>query len=71
MQLVPVVVGLLEPPAVADDGVVCRKADTAAAAGASGTSPRIGVVFGLWQCDKENHGWREGLPLTVACQVSI
>jgi len=29
--------------------------------------PRLGVVFGVWQCDKENHGWREGPPLTVAC----
>src|SRR5262249_13719463 len=28
-------------------------------------SPRIGLVFWLWQCDKENHGWREGPPLTV------
>src|SRR5262249_20748028 len=25
-------------------------------------SPRIGLVFWLWQCDKENHGWREGPP---------
>ena len=31
-------------------------------------SPRIGLVIGLWQCDKENHGWREGLPLTVAAK---
>ena len=29
-------------------------------------SPRIDVVFRVWQCDKENHGWREGPPLTVA-----
>jgi hypothetical protein len=29
-------------------------------------SPR--VVFRLWQCDKENHGWREGPPVTVLCQ---
>jgi hypothetical protein len=28
-------------------------------------SPRIGLVFWLRQCDKENHGWREGPPLTV------
>jgi hypothetical protein len=27
-------------------------------------SPRVDVVFRLWQCDKENHGWREGPPLT-------
>ena len=33
--------------------------------------PRLTVVFGLWQCDKENQGWREGPPLTVACEVSI
>jgi hypothetical protein len=24
--------------------------------------------FRLWQCDKKNHGWREGPPLTVPCQ---
>src|SRR5215475_9755334 len=28
-------------------------------------SPRIGLVFWLRQCDKENHGWCEGPPLTV------
>jgi hypothetical protein len=22
--------------------------------------PRVDVVFCFWQCDKENHGWREG-----------
>jgi len=31
-------------------------------------SPRVDVVFRLWQCDKENHGWREGPPLTVLWQ---
>jgi hypothetical protein len=25
----------------------------------------------LWQCDKENHGWREGLPLTDPCKAAI
>jgi hypothetical protein len=29
---------------------------------------RVEVVFCFWQCDKENHGWREGPPLTVACE---
>jgi len=29
--------------------------------------PRLDVVFGVRQCDKKNHGWREGPPLTVAC----
>jgi hypothetical protein len=28
-------------------------------------------VFSLCECDKKNHGWREGLPLTVSAQVSI
>jgi hypothetical protein len=23
-------------------------------------SPRVDVVFRLWQCDKDNHAWREG-----------
>jgi hypothetical protein len=30
--------------------------------------PGSGLVIGLWQCDKENHGWREGLSLTVAAK---
>jgi hypothetical protein len=34
-------------------------------------SPRVDVVFRLWQCDKENHGWRGGPPLTVAAKVPI
>src|SRR5208283_789896 len=31
-------------------------------------SPRLDVVFFLWQCDKKNHGWCEGPPVTVLCQ---
>ena len=31
-------------------------------------SPRVDVVFRIWECDKENHGWREGPPVTVLCQ---
>ena len=30
--------------------------------------PGVDVVFRLWQCDKENHGWREGPPVTVLWQ---
>jgi len=37
------------------------------AAGTPTGLPRLNVVFRLWQCDKQNHGWREGPPLTVAC----
>ena len=32
-------------------------------------SPRVDVVFRLWQCDKENHGWREGPPRPVPTKV--
>jgi hypothetical protein len=34
-------------------------------------SPRLNVVFRLGQCDQENHGWREGPPLTALGKVSI
>ena len=33
--------------------------------------PRVDVVFYLWQCDKDNHGWREGPPVTVPPKVPI
>jgi len=33
-----------------------------------GLPRRIDVVFRFWPCDKKNHGWREGPPLTVPCQ---
>ena len=29
-------------------------------------SPRLVIVFRRWECDKENHGWREGPPLSLA-----
>jgi hypothetical protein len=53
---------------MANDRVVPAKSDIAAARGPVG-SPRVDVVFRLWQCDKKNHGWREGPPLTVPCQI--
>jgi hypothetical protein len=39
-----------------------------AATPAGSRSPRCGLVFRFWQCDKKNHGWREGPPLTVSWQ---
>src|SRR5215469_14219055 len=30
--------------------------------------PRDHLVFRIWQCDKKNHGWREGPPVTVSWQ---
>jgi hypothetical protein len=62
----PVIVALTKSPTVADDRVVLAN-------GASprqkfqGHHPRLGIVFRIGQCDKENHGWREGPPLTVLC----
>jgi hypothetical protein len=32
-------------------------------------SPRVGLVFRFWQCDKKNHGWREGPPETGLAKV--
>ena len=54
-----VIVAWREPPSMADDRVAAanwatpRQADPA-------ESPRLDVVFRFWQCDKKNHGWREG-----------
>ena len=64
---VPVIVGLTEPPSVADDRVVPANRTSPRQEVQAG-SPRVDVVFRLWQCDKENHGWREGPPVTVLCQ---
>src|SRR5262245_6885977 len=44
-----------------------RRPGIASAAGPMG-SPRLDVVFCSWQCDKQNHGWREGPAVTVLCQ---
>ena len=63
--LVSVIVRLPESPSVADDSVVA--AQRAKPRQQMQGNYRFTVVFGVWQCDKENHGWREGPPLTVAC----
>ena len=65
-----VIVALTESPSVADDRVVLANGTSPRQAGPA-ESPRIDVVFRLWQCDKKNHGWREGPPLTVPAKVSI
>jgi hypothetical protein len=66
------VVGLLAPLPVADDGVASA---VRAASWQQSQRERMhfecGLVMRLWQCDKENQGWREGPPLTVSCQVPI
>jgi hypothetical protein len=39
-----------------------------ASAGVPMELPRLAVVFCFWQCDKKNHGWCEGPPVTGLCQ---
>jgi len=61
---VAVIVGLAEPSSMPDDRVVAASR-TSPREEVQGDHPRVAVVFRLGQCDKENHGWREGPPLTV------
>ena len=65
-----VIVAWRESPSVADDRVVAANG-TSPRQESPAESPRLDVVFRLWQCDKKNHGWREGPPLTVPAKVSI
>jgi len=62
----PFVVRMAESLSVTDDG----KALTNRAPPRKKTERdnlRVEVVFCFWQCDKKNHGWREGPPVTVPC----
>jgi hypothetical protein len=54
-----VIVALASVPSMANDRNRRDKLDNAAA-GTPAASPRFDVVFCFWQCDKKNHGWREG-----------
>jgi hypothetical protein len=62
---VSVIVGLPESPAVADDRVALASRTP------SWQKVQRDIVFRVKQCDKENHGWREGPPLNVPCQSSV
>ena len=54
-----IIVTLTPPPPVADDRVLT--ANRASPRQEVQPDPsRISLVFGFWQCDKKNHGWREG-----------
>jgi len=64
---VPVIVGLAEAPSMADDRLALANG-TLPRQKVQGNHPGVDVVFRLWQCDKENHGWCEGPPVTVLCQ---
>jgi hypothetical protein len=65
---VALVVCLLAPLAMADDGIVAAQRTPPRKQLQREGGHRIGLVLRLWQCDKKNHGWREGLPLTVAAK---
>ena len=65
--LAMVIVPLTESPSMTDDRVFLTNR-TSPRYGGPTESPRVEIVFCLWQCDKQNHGWREGPPLTVLCQ---
>ena len=71
--LVAVIVGLAEPLPMADDRVVAANR-TPPREEVQGDHPRdhprVDVVFRLWQCDKENHGWREGPPLVLPARIA-
>jgi hypothetical protein len=56
--LVLLIVSRTKPLSVADDRGVLAQRNKDRAAFSAGL-PRLTVVFGLSQCDKENHGWRE------------
>src|ERR1017187_3059706 len=51
--------GQAEPPSMANDRVVPANR-TLPRQEVQWDHPRVDVVFHFWQCDKENHGWREG-----------
>jgi hypothetical protein len=67
-----VIVALAESPPVTDDRVVAanRASPRQEAQGNHPGSPRVAVVFRVRQCDKENHGWREGPPLVLPARIA-
>jgi hypothetical protein len=63
--LMVLIVRLLDPASVADDGPSPAKRTR------PGKQLKRDLVFSLRQCDKENHGWCEGQAADRRCQVSI
>jgi hypothetical protein len=62
---VPLVVRLFEPPSVADDRPLATKwAQPREQFQRDIRHPGSVLFFRLWQCDKENQGWREYQPQT-------
>ena len=64
---VAVVVGLTEAPSMADDRVLLAER-TPPRQEVQGDHPGSVLSFASGSAIKENHGWREGPPLTVPCE---
>jgi|ERR1700738_5046028 hypothetical protein len=64
------VMSLFAPPPVTDDGSIAAQRTLSRQQMQRDRGHPEWVAFSLGQCDKKNHGWREGLPLTAPCQVS-
>jgi hypothetical protein len=69
----PVVVFVMGLLAVADNGVASGVRAATRQQRQTGTRVQLecGLVLRTRQCDKENQGWREGLPLTVSNERRI
>jgi len=68
-NIMDLVVGLLSPLPMANDGLVAaQRTPPRQHPQRERGHPGVDLVFRFWQCDKENHGWREGLPLTVSAK---
>jgi hypothetical protein len=63
------IVGLAGTPSVTDDRVIVANR-TSPRQEVQWDSPRVDVVFRVRQCDKENHGWREGPPLVLPARIA-
>jgi hypothetical protein len=53
------------------DAPVARGNISLACSNGGSDNLRVEVVFCFWQCDKKNHGWREGPPRPFPAKVSI
>jgi len=66
---VPLIVRLLDPPSVTDDrSIAAQRASPGQQRKRDLSHPGALLSSASDQCDKKNHGWREGPPVTVSWQ---